>query len=56
MATNDQSESVNVTRTNRILFHEQKKVEKLLLKLAKIKPTSAKPAPIADGQVTPRSA
>jgi len=32
--------------------HEQKKIEKLLLKLAKIKPISAKPAPIADGQLT----
>ena len=56
MATNDQSESVNVTRTNRILFHEQKKVEKLLLKLAKMKPISAKPTPVANGQVTQRTA
>ena len=36
--------------------HEQKKIEKLLLKLAKIKPISAKPAPIADGQLTRRTA
>ena len=28
---------------------EQRKIEKLLLRLAKIKPTSGKPAPIAKG-------
>jgi len=37
-------------------LHEQEKIEKLLLKLAKDKPISARPAPIANGQVTPRSA
>jgi hypothetical protein len=36
--------------------HEQKKIEKLLLKLAKIKPVSAKPAPIADRQLFRRTA
>ena len=29
--------------------HEQTKIEKLLLKLAKIKPISARPAPIMTG-------
>jgi hypothetical protein len=45
-----------MTQSSNPLFHEQKKVEKLLLKLAKVKPISAKPAPIAGGQVTLRSA
>jgi hypothetical protein len=31
---------------------EQRRIEKLLLKLAKIKPISAKPAPIATGAST----
>jgi hypothetical protein len=30
-------------------FHEQRKIEKLLLKLAKLKPMSAKLAPIMTG-------
>jgi hypothetical protein len=38
------------------LFHEQKKFEKLLLKLAKLKLISVKPTPIANGKVAPRSA
>jgi len=42
--------------TSRPVSHEQKKIEKLLLKLAKIKPISAKPAPIAGGQITRRTA
>jgi hypothetical protein len=29
--------------------HEQRKIEKLLLKLVKLKPISAKPAPIMSG-------
>jgi len=32
--------------------HEQRKIEKLLLKLAKLKPISAKPAPIVNGSNT----
>ena len=56
MATNYPSEGANVTGTGRLLFHEQKKIEKLLLKLAKLKPISAKRAPIADGQVSQRTA
>jgi hypothetical protein len=39
-----------MTQTSRMLLHEQKKVEKLLLRLAKINPISAKAAPIASGQ------
>jgi len=30
--------------------HEQKKIEKLLMKLAKVKPISAQPAPITQGK------
>jgi hypothetical protein len=45
-----------MTETSRLLFHEQMKIEKLLLKLAKINPVSTKPPPIANGQITPRSA
>jgi hypothetical protein len=40
----------------RPVHHEQKKVEKLLLKLARIKPISAKGAPISEGQPTRRAA
>jgi hypothetical protein len=47
---------MNMPATSQPVSHEQKKIEKLLLKLAKIKPISAKPAPIADGQVTRRTA
>jgi hypothetical protein len=36
--------------------HEQRKIEKLLLKLAKAKPISAKPSPIAQGQIVFKSA
>jgi len=32
--------------------HEQRKIEKLLLKLAKLKPISAKPAPIMAHSIT----
>jgi hypothetical protein len=35
--------------TSRPRLHEQRKIEKLLLKLAKLKPISAKPAPIMAG-------
>jgi hypothetical protein len=35
---------------------EQRKIEKLLMKLAKVRPISAKPAPIADGKVALKSA
>ena len=49
-------ENMNMRATSHPVSHEQKKIEKLLLKLAKIKPISAKPAPIADGQVTRRTA
>jgi len=35
--------------TSRLQLHEQRKIEKLLLKLAKLKPISAKPAPIVTG-------
>lgn len=35
---------------------EQRRIEKLLVKLAKIQPISAKPAPISTGMVTLRPA
>jgi hypothetical protein len=35
-----------ITTASRLQLHEQRKIEKLLLKLAKLKPISAKPAPI----------
>jgi hypothetical protein len=35
---------------------EQRKIEKLMVKLAKVRPISAKPAPIAHGQVALKSA
>lgn len=35
---------------------EQRKIEKLLLKLAKVQPISAKPAPIARGEILLKSA
>jgi len=38
--------------TSRPQWHEQRKIEKLLLKLAKMKPISAKPAPIMTGSST----
>jgi len=42
------------TTTSRLQFHfhEQRKIEKLLVKLAKLKPISAKPAPIMTGSST----
>jgi len=42
--------------TSRPVSHEEKKIEKLLLKLEKIQPISAKPAPIAGGHITRRTA
>jgi len=40
------------TITSRLQLHEQRKIEKLLLKLAKLKPIAAKPAPIMSGSST----
>ena len=39
-----------MTQPNLPIFHEQRKVEQLLIALAKKRPVSAKPAPIASGQ------
>lgn len=39
-----------MTQTSLPQPHEQRKVEVLLMKLAKIKPVSAKPAPITNGR------
>jgi hypothetical protein len=36
--------------------HEQSRLEMLLIKLAKIQPISAKPAPISTGKVTLKTA
>jgi hypothetical protein len=36
--------------------HEQRKVQKLLVKLSKIKPIAAKPAPIMTGYSVPKTA
>jgi hypothetical protein len=36
--------------------HEQRKIERLLIKLAKMKPIDAKPAPIAEGVTLLKSA
>jgi hypothetical protein len=47
---------MSMSATSHNVPHEQKKIEKLLLKLAKIKPISAKVAPIANGQVSRRIA
>jgi len=41
-----------MTTTSRPQLHEQRKIEKLLLKLAKLKPMSAKPAPIMAHSMT----
>jgi len=40
------------TTGSRLKLHEHRKIEKLLLKLAKLKPISAKPAPIVSGAST----
>ena len=45
-----------MTRTTLPQMHEQRKIEKLLLKLAKMKPKHGKPAPIASGINTLRTA
>ena len=42
--------------TSRPRPNEQRKIEKLLVKLAKIKSVSAKPAPINSGKSLPQSA
>jgi len=39
-----------MTLTNLPQLHEQRKVETLLIKLAKVQPISAKPAPIANSK------
>jgi hypothetical protein len=39
-----------MTQTNLPQSHEQRKVEELLVKLSKVKPISAKPAPIVLGR------
>lgn len=38
------------------LYHEQRKIKKLLLKLAKIKPISDKPDEITNGRTIPKIA
>jgi hypothetical protein len=45
-----------MTRTSLPQPHEQRKVEELLVKLSKIKPISAKPAPIVLGNPAIRAA
>jgi len=43
-------DNTRMTLTNLPQPHEQRKVETLLIKLAKVQPISAKPAPIAYGK------
>jgi hypothetical protein len=45
-----------MTKTSFPLSHEQKRIEELLLKLAKMKPNHGKPAPTASGISTLRTA
>jgi hypothetical protein len=45
-----------MTQTSLPQPHEQRKVEELLLKLSKVKPISAKPAPIVLGEPAIRAA
>jgi len=45
-----------MTRTSPPQPHEQRKVEALLVKLSKMKPISAKPAPIVLGSTAIRAA
>jgi hypothetical protein len=45
-----------MTQTSLPQPHEQRKVEKLLVKLSKVKPVSAKPAPIVQGMPAIRAA
>jgi len=45
-----------MTQTSLPQRHEQRKVEALLLKLSKVQPISAKPAPIVQGEAAIRAA
>lgn len=45
-----------MTRTSLPQMHEQRKIEKLLLKLAKMTPKDGKPAPIASAISTLKTA
>jgi hypothetical protein len=45
-----------MTKASLFTSHEQRKIEKLLLKLAKLKPISAKPAPIMNGSSSTKAA
>jgi hypothetical protein len=45
-----------MTRTGPTQPHEQRKIEELLVKLSKMKPISAKPAPIVLGNPAIRAA
>jgi len=45
-----------MTKTSPPQTHEQRKLEKLLLRLSKVKPISAKPAPIVLGESAIRAA
>jgi hypothetical protein len=45
-----------MTTTSLPQSHEQRKIDKLLLKLAKMKPKHGKPAPIASGINTLKTA
>jgi hypothetical protein len=49
-------ETINMTTSLPIQRHEQRKIEKLLVKLAKTKPISAQPAPIANGKIALKTA
>jgi len=49
-------EDKDMSKTSLPQSHEQRKIEKLLLKLAKMKPKHETPAPIARGISTLRSA
>jgi len=42
-------ENQDMTRNNLPQPHEKRQIEQLLVKLSKVKPISAKPAPIAQG-------
>jgi hypothetical protein len=43
-------QTFRMTQASQPIPHEQRKVEQLLIALAKKRPISAKPAPIAQGQ------
>jgi len=44
-----------MTRTSLPQLHEQRKIERLLERLSKVKPISAKPAPIVQGMSAVRA-